>query len=105
VLSIDDPLRKKKKKKDAKGNSLDDLAPLKPLRPLGGGLGVLPSIRAGQNIPTEEEVERLAMELAEKKREGVWHVYAMYVCRCFAVDLYVLFAFILTFFYTLCHVP
>ena len=86
VLSLDDPIRKKKKKKDAKGNSFDDLAPLKPLRPLGGGLGILPSIKAGQNIPTEEELERLAMELAEKKREGVWHVcvYAMCVCRCFA---------------------
>jgi hypothetical protein len=64
------PAKKKKPKKKPKDSDMKDFEPLKPLklRPLGG-LAPLPSITS-EPVPSREEVGRMQMELAEKKREA-----------------------------------
>ena len=61
---------KKTKKKTKSSSDSKDFKPLKPLnlRPLGG-LTALPPIRS-ESVPSRDEVERMQMQLAEKKREA-----------------------------------
>eukprot|EP00606_Chrysophyceae_sp_TOSAG23-5_P001198 GSChrysophyteH2.ASY1.ANO1.836.1 assembled CDS len=71
VRDIAPPKKAKKTKKKSKTTSdSKDFEPLKPLnlRPLGG-LAALPPIRS-EPVPSREEVERMQMQLAEKKREA-----------------------------------